>query len=455
MSINYEKEITFCIDESTIAKLVHYIFEEGIYINGFTYTANKVKMNCGIHFYFHSEGDTKKVYKFKDYQGSFVLNCVNKSLVQNKRRMCNIENIEKNEYYNNELLSFQGVFSVLHKERMTISFSEKDFRISFDKVVGVNPYTMAAASEPYYYLEIEFSDRTISFEALINKFQLHEIQQPKYIIGILDEKSANDLDNWISQQDITDYLDTINRNICCNFFDKYHTRYYFDGKNIELEVKIKNYTEQMKNKLLQDLREHFVVLYEDAYRLEDEYYDAHNILLLSNLSYRIRKTHNNQRRNLFLKVPMTNKGIYSSRIEYMTKFHNYSTDEIVSCSCSVNDQLNAYFNCNISQELKKVGNINTVRDVYLVLNIGDPEYLIGTLSFDETTYICDTTKEEITFNEIEFEIYNDCLTYHDVNKNLSNINQIMSKYSISNSNKYLNANQLLAIKAVNSTSRNN
>ncbi len=445
MNINYEKEFTFYADEDVIKHIIKCVFEEDFKINGRKYVANKVKISPAIHFYFPTEDDDEKnVYKFKDYQGAFILSNVKKSIIQNDGKIINIEMSEKNEYYENEKMNFNNISSIIYKERMTIGFEKNDFRISFDRIVGVDPYNMRASSLPYYYFEIEFENTKSTFEEIVKKFNLNAIQEPKYVIGEFDE-SVN-LNEIIHSQGISSYLNTLNDNLLSGYFDKFYTKYKFDGENVELELKIKNYTNDIKDTLINELKKVFTVIYEDHNLIEDEYFDVENILLINNLSYRIRKTHNNQRRNLFYKVPQTDKGLFSSRIEYMTKFHNYCNDEIINSGCRANNLLNKQFNRKLSSKLEKIADIKTNRDVFLVLNKEDPSFLVGMLSFDESECICDKYNNHSEFfKEIEFEIYNDCISQKNFKEIIASLNNIFGKYSIDNTNKYLNAMRKLAL----------
>ncbi len=435
MKINYEKELTFTINEEKISEIINFVLSPNFMINNVRHIVNKVKISPAIHFYFETDNNEKDVYKFKDNRGKFILNEVQKVNVQEFEKFFNIEMTEKTEYYDDKTLSFDNIISILYKERMIIEYRQSRFKICFDKVVSVDPINMRKQGTPFFFCEIEYENSHISFNEIIDKFNLEFITESKFFIGIL-EKKVN-LNGIIDIMGISNYLDTINSNCYSNFFEKFDAKYFFNNKNIELELKIKNPENSIRDNILKELEKDFFIEHEGLSLIEDEYFDYSNLLLSNNLSYRIRKTNHNKNRNLFFKIPLEDKELFSSRIEYMSKFHNYDENEILKSDCYANKMLNNYLNYNVSSKLIKVLEVQTTRDVYLLFNKKERRFLVGVLFFDESKFSCMNRSKVL--NEIEFEIFNDSITQPNFMENFLLLNNVFYKYQIDNSNKYLNA----------------
>lgn len=442
MEINYEKELTFSINEKKINEIINFVLSPNFMINNVRHIVNKVKISPAVHFYFETDNNEKDVYKFKENRGKFILNEVQKANVQDSEKFFNIEMTEKTEYFNDKTLSFDNIISIIYKERMIIEYRQSRFKICFDKVVSVDPIKMIKQGTPYFFCEIEYENSDISFKEFIDKFNLEFITESKFLIGILENKV--NLNVIIDNVSISNYLDTINSNCYSNFFDKFDAKYFFNNKNIEIELKIKNPKNSVRDSILKELDGDFFIEHEGISLIEDEYFDYSNLLLINNLSYRIRKTNHNKNRNLFFKIPLEDKELFSSRIECMTKFHNYDENEILKCDCYANKMLNNYLNNNISSKLVKVLEVQTSRDIYLIFNKKEERFLVGVLFFDESKFSCMNRSKVL--NEIEFEIFNDCITQPNFMENFLLLNNIFNKYPIENTNKYLNAIRHLSLE---------
>ncbi|MGB7605452.1 MAG: hypothetical protein WBL93_08230 [Lutisporaceae bacterium] len=435
MEINYEKELTFSINEDKINEIINFVISPDFVINNVRHIVNKVKISPAIHFYFETDNNEKDVYKFKENRGKFILNEVQKANVQESEKFFNIEMTEKTEYFSDKTISFDNIISLIYKERMIIEYRESRFKICFDKVVPVDPIKMIKQGAPYFFCEIEYENSDIPFNEIIDKFDLKFITESKFCIGMMENKV--DLNGFIDTVGISNYLDTINSNCYSSFFEKFDAKYFFNNKNIEIELKIKNPENNIRSSILTELEKDFIVEHEGISLIEDEYFDYCNLLLTSNLSYRIRKTNHNKNRNLFFKIPLEDKELFSSRIECMTKFHNYDENEILKSGCYANKMLNNYLNCNISSKLVKVLEVQTSRDIYLIFNKKEKRFLVGVLFFDESKFSC-MNKSKV-LNEIEFEIFNDSITQPNFMENFLLLNNVFYKYPIDNTNKYINA----------------
>ena len=438
MITNFEKEVTYNVSEEKIKQLVHRIFYDNFYICDTKYIPNKVKISSAVHFYFAFNSDDKYVYKFKEYQGDYILNRVKKTTVQSDNNIVNVERIEKDEYYDDNL-DFDNVLSTIFKERMTVFFENKDLKISFDRVVGFDYNTLNQVKNAQYYLEIEYNN-VKDFDTFSKEFLLEKIEKPKYLLGIY--RLPQNLRSKVRTVGIKEYLKSINKKLNTGFFENINKKYYYNNRNIELELKIKDYDHNVEHKLISDLKQHFEIVFEDENLIHDEYYDYDDMLYNNKLSYRIRNAHNNQRKNLFFKVPNIDKGIFSSRIEYMSKFQDYTHSEILQSKCNANLMVNKYFNFEINQKLKSIATIDTKRKVYLVLNREKPQFLIGMLSFDNINYTANDNNK-ITLKEIEFELYNNCLLSENYSDIYDNICKIFGNYKIDNRNKYVYAKDIL------------
>ena len=385
MQINYEKEKTFFLNEEAVSTFIKYIFSGNFIANGETHSASKVKILPAIHFYFWTDNNEKDVYKFKENRGKFILNQVKKSNVQEAENFFNIEVVEKIEYFDTEQIKFDNIYSVIYKERMVIDFREGGFKICFDRVTAVDPVNITATGEPHYFCEIEYENPGLSFNDVIKRIKLEYLDESKYYMGILSQKLS--LNEMIVQKGISEYLDEINERCYSGYFEQFESKYYFNNQNTELELKIKNPAEHVENELIFELGKKFAIRDEGFNLIEDEYYDFNDILLNNNLSYRIRKTNNNQNRNMFFKVPLEDKGLFSSRTEYMSKFHGYDEDEITRSNCRTNRIMNKYLNYTISDKLVKTLDVKTNRHVLLMFNQGENVFLVGVLFFDESEFI--------------------------------------------------------------------
>lgn len=457
MKINYEIEKTYVLKEKEVKSIINNIINNKFIINNHSLSPTKVNILPTIHFYFETEEGKKDVYKFKLNEGKFILNKVNKSTINGENEFFNIEKIEKIEEIDDYKLDFKNIYSFIYKEKMLINFSDQGFSICFDKVSAIDPVSMCVKGDSYYFCEIEHTDPNFEIKQLVSNYNLDPITQSKFYIGIMENKVS--LESIIKKEEgLTNYLFALNDNCYSGFFEQFRIRYLFYSANTELELKIKNPSNNIEKKLINELKEKFIIMDEGSSILEDIYYDYNNILLMNNCSYRIRKTDKNItnvprafKKNLFFKVPLEDKGVFSTRIEHMCKFNNYMEEEIISSDCKVNKIVNEFFKCNISNKLLKVLDVKTVRRYFLLYNLNNDIDLVGMLTFDVSDYVMDNKK--ITMNEVEFELFNDNITQLNFLDNFKFLNSIFYKYEIDNSNKYLYARRCFAENQVKESNK--
>jgi hypothetical protein len=385
MQINFEKEKTFIMNKEQVSDFIRYILGGDFVVGDERITANKVKIFSSIHFYFETKNNEKDVYKFKETRGKFILSRVKKLVVQESEKFFNIELTEKVEHLDEEQLRFDNIYSALYKERMMIDFRKRGFKISFDRVTAIHPIGFNLLGEPRYFCEIEYDDPANSFDNIIAKFKLEYLDESKYSMGILDPNLC--LDRVVSEKGIYRYLDEMRQRCYSGFFEQFATQYYYYNKRTEIELKIKNPSERTVEELLFELTRQFVVSDGGVSFATDEYYDYNDILLVNNLSYRIRKIAETQDVDLFFKVPLEDKGLFSTRVEYISKFHGYDKGKILGCDCYSNKMLDRFLGCKVSDKLVKVLEAITSRQLFLLFDKSDAKFLVGVLLFDKSEFV--------------------------------------------------------------------